>query len=150
MVLDPVIRSTSNAALLEPEGVRAMLALLVPRARILTPNCDELDDIGRRLGISGEVAIVEAILAMGCGAVLVKGGHRDDPRTCRDTLYANGQIRVFDAPRQGFNLRGTGCHLASIVAGEFAKGADIETAVAAANASICARFAQDPRAHAQQ
>ena len=155
MVLDPVIRASSGAVLLAPDGVGTMLTLLVPRARILTPNCGELEVIGRMLGVSGgtsgdEAAIVAALLAMGCGAVLVKGGHRDDPQTCRDMLYTESGRTVFDAPRQGFTLRGTGCHLASAIAGGLARGADLETAVRQAKASICARFADDPRARAQQ
>src|SRR5207248_363182 len=41
VVLDPILRSTSGARLLEPKGEKLMLERLLPLATVITPNLDE-------------------------------------------------------------------------------------------------------------
>lgn len=57
-----------------------------------------------------------ALLAMGCGAVLMKGGHLDDPESPDWLFTRDGELR-FTAPRvQTKNTHGTGCTLSAALA----------------------------------
>ncbi|RMF70329.1 MAG: bifunctional hydroxymethylpyrimidine kinase/phosphomethylpyrimidine kinase, partial [Calditrichaeota bacterium] len=64
--------------------------------------------------------------------VLVKGGHGLG-NTVRDALARpNGSGRVFEHPRRDFDAltgHGTGCRLASAIAGGLAQGFPLESAV---------------------
>lgn len=144
MVLDPVLRASSGGVLLKPDGLAALLALLVPRAALLTPNIPELAAIGGALGLpsgAAEDLVVQGLLDAGCGAVLVKGGHRDTPAICEDRLYRGGHDPVaMRAPRLARTLRGTGCHLASAIAVHLGRGAGMAEAVALARDHLRARF----------
>lgn len=143
LIIDPVLRSSSGRTLLPFDGVDALLALLVPRAALLTPNLPELATLAARLGIAGadEPTTVQALMRRGCAAVLVKGGHRDDPSHSEDRLYRPGRPTVhFRAPRLPGNRRGTGCQLASGIAVALARGADLERAIEAGKDSVTRRF----------
>jgi hydroxymethylpyrimidine/phosphomethylpyrimidine kinase len=57
-----------------------------------------------------------ALLAMGCGAVLMKGGHLDDAESPDWLFTRDGEVR-FTAPRvQTKNTHGTGCTLSAALA----------------------------------
>lgn len=144
LVLDPVLRSSSGAALLDAEGVTAMLALLGPRTDLLTPNLPELAELGAALGLGASAQageVIAALFARGAGAVLVKGGHDTAPRKdAVDCLYlASGECVRFASRRYPFDLRGTGCQLASAIAvglaGEAAQKISTDTLIAAVSAA---------------
>lgn len=141
LVLDPVIRSSSGHALLDAEGVAALLSRLVPRAALLTPNLPELDWLAQAMGCPVD-RVVSALLDVGCGAVLVKGGHGDDPQASVDTLFRPDQPPIrYEAPRYPVSLRGTGCQLASTIAAHLAQGRTLEHAVQAGKDALTIRFA---------
>ncbi|WP_102222878.1 bifunctional hydroxymethylpyrimidine kinase/phosphomethylpyrimidine kinase [Acidimangrovimonas sediminis] len=148
LVLDPVLAASSGRALLDPQGVAALIAELLPRVTLLTPNLPELDRLGHALGLPegvDEGAKAAACLDRGCGAVLVKGGHGTDPARCEDRLYRPGTApQVFSAPRQPVALRGTGCHLASAIAAGLCHGADLAEAIIRAREDLARRFASAP------
>ncbi|STW49619.1 phosphomethylpyrimidine kinase [Klebsiella pneumoniae] len=57
-----------------------------------------------------------ALLALGCGAVLMKGGHLDDAES-PDWLFTREGEQRFTAPRvQTKNTHGTGCTLSAALA----------------------------------
>src|SRR5258707_6350358 len=75
VVLDPVMVATSGDRLLAPDAIKALRTKLIPRAEIITPNLPEaaalLDE-----PVASETQIEnqgKRLLAMGCGAVLIKG-----------------------------------------------------------------------------
>src|SRR5262249_6109728 len=78
IVVDPVMVATSGHVLLEPDAVGALKRQLIPLAFLITPN---LPEAARLLGSSEAetedeaIAQAEALLRLGCGAVLLKGGH---------------------------------------------------------------------------
>ncbi|MFX7816285.1 bifunctional hydroxymethylpyrimidine kinase/phosphomethylpyrimidine kinase, partial [Acinetobacter baumannii] len=81
------------------------------------------------------------LLAMGCPAVLIKGGHGSGPESTDYLIDANTVIRLA-APRIATtNTHGTGCSLSSAIAAGLAKGKDLETAVREAKAYISAAIA---------
>lgn len=145
LVLDPVLCASSGRALIDSAGLAAVLRHLVPRATALTPNLPELAVLGAALGLGHDAAeadIVTGLLALGCGAVLVKGGHAADPALCEDRLYQPGlPPQRFSAPRLPGTARGTGCELASALAIGLARAQPLETAVERAKALVLARLA---------
>ena len=79
-MLDTVMISKSNHALLAPEAVAALRDELLPLADALTPNLPEAAALLDTASATDEDAMVrqgEALLALGARAVLMKGGHLD-------------------------------------------------------------------------
>lgn len=139
LVLDPVMVSTSGAALLPPEALRVLREELLGRATVVTPNLPEarllLADAGEGPYATGSVdEMTEIAWAVrdlaGKGEagpwVLLKGGHcprRRDGREARgegerevvvDVLVGpgGGEWR-FETPWcEGTSTHGTGCSLA--------------------------------------
>jgi hydroxymethylpyrimidine/phosphomethylpyrimidine kinase len=132
LVIDPVIASSSGAALLDSEGVGALIDRLLPRGALITPNAPE---IGLILGIEpprDEDSLVRAAerLRTRGTPVLAKGGHLDgDPV---DVLVTD-RVQIFRGSRIDTTCtRGTGCTLSSAIVAELARGASLENAVATA------------------
>ncbi|WP_454730772.1 MULTISPECIES: bifunctional hydroxymethylpyrimidine kinase/phosphomethylpyrimidine kinase [Cupriavidus] len=137
LVVDPVMISTSGATLADDATSQAMTRLLFPRAVLVTPNLPEASWLlGRRISRRGEMEqAARDLLALGCRAVLLKGGHLDPADGGLDDLLmtADGTVRVFSHPRvETRNLHGTGCTLAAAVAAQLARGNALADAVDAA------------------
>lgn len=139
VVLDPVMVATSGDRLLVPEAIEALLTTLLPKAAIVTPNLAEAaamldepiatdEDVMRRQA--------ERILALGAGAVLIKGGHGTGDESI-DVLVDNEGTRQFSAARvDTCNTHGTGCTLSSAIAAGLAKGQSLREAVGQAKAYV--------------
>ena len=128
LVVDPVLASSSGLSLLRtgrrPPG--AALAPLLARATVVTPNWPELVVLAGAALTSDEDAI-EAARMLPCRAVLVKGGHRTG--TPVDLLVSRGEVLRFPGRRRPGTARGTGCRLASALAGLLAQGASLPDAI---------------------
>ena len=144
VVLDPVMVATSGDRLLAPDAIEALRMKLIPRAEIITPNLPEAAAL-----LNEPVATVEAdvvsqgkrLLAMGCGAVLIKGGHGQGAESI-DYLIGNDSVVSLAAPRiVTKNTHGTGCSLSSAIAAGVAKGENLETAVRNAKSWVTAAIA---------
>lgn len=132
IVLDPVLIASSGATLLAPDGQQALMNGLLPQVTLLTPNLPELATLAP--------AGPEALLSRGCAAVLVKGGHATGPMAT-DTLFRPGHPpRAFATSRDPGRLRGTGCFLASAIAGGLACGLDLAAAIGQAKALMTRQF----------
>lgn len=144
LVLDPVLASSSGYALLDARGIDALISDILPRTTLLTPNLPELRMLSLRLGLGENVdegTCVSALIARGCRAVLVKGGHAEPGLYCEDRLYlASGALRIFRVPRYDFSLRGTGCQLASAISVTLGDGGDLHAAVSKARTVVMSRF----------
>ena len=132
LVIDPVIGSTSGTRFLSDAGVMALKKHLLPRATLTTPNWPEaalLTGLPVTTFCEAEAA-ARALLATGCQAVLVKGGHGGG-RICRDFLVmADGRVRWFEHTRVSTpNTHGTGCVLSAAIATGLAHGRRIDAAV---------------------
>jgi hydroxymethylpyrimidine/phosphomethylpyrimidine kinase len=148
VVLDPVMVATSGDRLLATEAVDALRTKLIPLASVITPNLPEaaalLDE-----GVAADEAAVEKqgrrLLALGCKAVLIKGGHGEGAESI-DYLIDSSRVTALAAPRIATkNTHGTGCSLSSAIAAELAKGADVEAAVRNAKAWVSAAIAAADR-----
>jgi hydroxymethylpyrimidine/phosphomethylpyrimidine kinase len=148
VVLDPVMVATSGDRLLAEDAVEALRAKLVPRASILTPNLPEAAALLNEPMASSEAAIESQgrrLLALGCPAVLIKGGHGQGSESIDYFVRESGTIALA-APRVATeNTHGTGCSLSSAIAAGLAKGEDLETAVRSAKAFVSAAIAAADR-----
>ncbi len=83
-----------------------------------------------------------ALLGMGCGAVLMKGGHLDDAES-PDWLFTRDGEQRFTAPRvQTKNTHGTGCTLSAALAALRPRYDDWGRTVAEAKGWLSAALAQ--------
>jgi hydroxymethylpyrimidine/phosphomethylpyrimidine kinase len=131
LVVDPVMVAKGGARLIEEGAIAALKSLLIARAAVVTPNLVEAEIlIGRRIASVGEMRqAAHDLLAFGCAAVLLKGGHL--PGTIvTDVLATPAGVRVWESPRiDTRHTHGTGCTLASALAAGLAQGMDVEGAV---------------------
>jgi hydroxymethylpyrimidine/phosphomethylpyrimidine kinase len=148
IVLDPVMVATSGDRLLAAEAVEALRTKLVPRASLITPNLPEAAALLGEPVAESETAIErqgKRLLAMGCPAVLIKGGHGQGAESI-DYLISGSGIIALAAPRIATrNTHGTGCSLSSAIAAGLAKGEDMETAVRNAKIWVSAAIAAADR-----
>jgi hydroxymethylpyrimidine/phosphomethylpyrimidine kinase len=131
LVVDPVMVAKGGARLIDPDALEALKRLLIAHADILTPNLPEAEILcGTTMSNTAEMrASGESLLALGCRAVLVKGGHLSG-EIVSDVLVTNAGARVWESPRIATrHTHGTGCTLASAIAAGLAQGLDIESAV---------------------
>jgi hydroxymethylpyrimidine/phosphomethylpyrimidine kinase len=148
VVLDPVMVATSGDRLLDRDAISALRIKLIPRASLITPNLPEAAALLEEPVAVSEAAIESQgrrLLAMGCGAVLIKGGHGQGSESIDYLVSGNGTIALA-APRIATqNTHGTGCSLSSAIAAGLAKGEDLETAVRHAKAWVSAAIAAADR-----
>jgi hydroxymethylpyrimidine/phosphomethylpyrimidine kinase len=148
VVLDPVMVATSGDRLLAPDAIEALRTKLIPRASLITPNLPEAAALLDESVASSEADIErqgERLLAMGSGAVLIKGGHGKGAESI-DYLIREAGVVALAAPRIATkNTHGTGCSLSSAIAAGLAKGDDLETAVRRAKTWVSAAIAAADR-----
>jgi hydroxymethylpyrimidine/phosphomethylpyrimidine kinase len=148
IVLDPVMVATSGDHLLAADAVATLRTELIPRASLITPNLPEAAVLLEEAVATSEAAIASQgarLLAMGCRAVLIKGGHGQGSESI-DYLFGAAGTVAFTAPRLATkNTHGTGCSLSAAIAAGLAKGCDLETAVRDAKAWISAAIAAADR-----
>ncbi|UGY15995.1 bifunctional hydroxymethylpyrimidine kinase/phosphomethylpyrimidine kinase [Bradyrhizobium septentrionale] len=139
IVLDPVMVATSGDRLLAAEAADALKAMLFPLASLVTPNLPEAAALLNQPVASSEADVARQgrqLLAMGCRAVLVKGGHGHGAESI-DYLIDGKRSIALAAPRIATsNTHGTGCSLSSAIAAGLAKGEAMEAAVRNAKAWI--------------
>lgn len=122
LVVDPVMIASSGARLLDADALDALRTRLLPMATVITPNVPEAELLLESTipAEDAEVAVVE-LMAYGCGAVLLKGGHHDgDPVV--DLLQDGDRLHAFEHPRLALEGHGTGCTLASAIAANLVLG----------------------------
>jgi hydroxymethylpyrimidine/phosphomethylpyrimidine kinase len=130
LVVDPVLAASSGLSLLghgHRRSPAAVLAPLLARATLVTPNLPELAALAGAAQLQGDDDAVEAARRLPCEAVLVKGGHREGAPV--DLLVRGKTVVRFTGRRRAGTARGTGCRLASAIAGLLAAGAPLEEAV---------------------
>ncbi len=146
LVVDPVMAAKGGARLIEPDAIEALKRLLIGRATVLTPNLPEAEILcGAAIGdVASMRAAGEALLALGCRAVLVKGGHLAGD-IVSDVLVTDTDTQIWESPRLATrHTHGTGCTLASAIAAGLAQGQGIAAAVERARAYVQAAIASAP------
>jgi hydroxymethylpyrimidine/phosphomethylpyrimidine kinase len=147
IVADPVMVAKGGAALLLEEAVGQLAALILPRAAIVTPNTDEAAVLlGEPVGDADAAAAGACRLAARYGTtVLMKGGHLTGAGVVNLLARPDGSLERFVSPRLAtLHTHGTGCTLASAIAGGIAAGLSLSAAVAQASAYVHAAIANAP------
>jgi hydroxymethylpyrimidine/phosphomethylpyrimidine kinase len=137
IVLDPVLKSSSGAALLDGKGMKLMKQRLLPLADVITPNIDEAG-ILTELEVRTQAQMERAagrLHEVGAKAVVVTGGHLE--RAIDLLSVKGGQVQVYSAERvDSPNTHGTGCAFSTAVACQLALGQSLSTAVLLAKAYV--------------
>jgi hydroxymethylpyrimidine/phosphomethylpyrimidine kinase len=145
VVLDPILKSSSGADLLDAAGTRLLIERLVPLAEMVTPNLEEASALTGRavtnLEQMGEAAA--RLHALGAANVVVTGGHLEKAIDLLSFSIAGGTEReIFKADRQRSNsTHGTGCAFSTALACHLAHGRGIPEAVLLSKAYVSAAIA---------
>jgi hydroxymethylpyrimidine/phosphomethylpyrimidine kinase len=148
-VVDPVLLSKSGHALLADDAVDALLAQIVPRATVVTPNRPEAArltgvTLSARADDEEVVRAGRALLARGAQAALIKGGHADGDDVV-DVLVLQDGVRRFRSTRiVTRHTHGTGCTLSAAIACRLAHGRALPDAVDEAIAYVHEAIVQAP------
>ncbi len=127
VVLDPILRAGGGTKMADENLVDAMVELLFPQTTVLTPNSQE----ARRLAHEADTldACAHELMDMGCEYVLITGTHESTPEVT-NTLYGNKRmLESFTWERLPESYHGSGCTLASAIAGMLGHGVDPFTAI---------------------
>lgn len=127
VVLDPVLRAGNGAELADPEVLETMTTLLLPLTTVLTPNSLE----ARLLAPEADSldACAMALLEREVEFVLITGTHENTAEVT-NRLYGNHRLlESFTWTRLPESYHGSGCTLASSIAGLLAQGLEPFTAI---------------------
>ena len=142
IVLDPILRSSSGADLMDPLGAKLLLERLVPLATVVTPNVDEASALSGFAVTNPDQmrAAASKLHSLGAAAVVVTGGHLDKAIDLLSFLSGRGtEQELFKSERQRSNsTHGTGCAFATAMACHLAQGRGLPEAVLLAKAYVTA------------
>jgi len=145
VVLDPILKSSSGAELLDPGGVKLLSEKLIPLADVITPNVDEAAALaGMKVAdLDGMREAAAKLHGMGAAAVVITGGHLDKATDLLSWQSKKGtEQEVFKAERQRSNCtHGTGCAFATAMACHLAQGRGLPEAVLLSKAYVAAAIA---------
>jgi hydroxymethylpyrimidine/phosphomethylpyrimidine kinase len=135
LVVDPVLRASTGAALLDPGALEVLIALLLPLATVVTPNLAEARVLAG--GDGDRRALAERIAARGAHAVLITGGGEGS-----DLLFDGAEhLEIPVAWVDGTATHGTGCTHSATLAAELALGTPLPDAARRAAAVTAAAIA---------
>jgi hydroxymethylpyrimidine/phosphomethylpyrimidine kinase len=144
-VLDPVLASGRGDALANEELMEAMRDLLFPQTTVLTPNSVE----ARRLAEDPEQEEADEdedsdapklsecarrLMDQGCEYILITGAHEQGPQVVNTLYNTRGVVHKLQWDRLPGSYHGSGCTLASALAGFLALGQDVAEAAREAQA----------------
>jgi hydroxymethylpyrimidine/phosphomethylpyrimidine kinase len=142
VVLDPILKSSSGADLLDAAGTRLSIERLIPLAELVTPNLDEASILAG-IAVTDLDQMREAaarLHALGAANVVVTGGHLEKAIDLLSFTTARGiEQEVFKADLQRSNsTHGTGCAFATALACHLAHGRGLPEAVLLSKAYVSA------------
>jgi len=145
VVLDPILKSSSGADLLDAAGTRLLIERLVPLAEVITPNLDEASVL-TGMAVTNLVQMREAaarLHSLGAANVVVTGGHLEKAIDLLSFTTARGtEQEIFKADRQRSNsTHGTGCAFATALACHLAHGRGLPEAVLLSKVYVSAAIA---------
>lgn len=135
LVVDPVMVSTSGSMLMQQDALDIFCRQLLPMANLLTPNIPEASVLSHTSIQTADDMdqAAQRILALGCEAVLIKGGHLEGDRKIDKLYLADGRTEVYEhVTIETHNTHGTGCTLSSAIASFLARGLKMCQAIAQA------------------
>jgi hydroxymethylpyrimidine/phosphomethylpyrimidine kinase len=129
VVVDPVMVAESGARLLPLDAQQALIAEILPRATVLTPNLPEARVlVGRTADPSGDEdaqaeELIRAVLALGPRSVVLTGGHRTEAVDLFLEDAGEGSVVSIPGERHPDGAaHGSGCTHSSVLAAQLALG----------------------------
>jgi hydroxymethylpyrimidine/phosphomethylpyrimidine kinase len=145
VVLDPILKSSSGADLLDAEGTRLLIERLLPLAELITPNLDEASALtGMAVTNVDEMrAAAVRLHSLGAVNVVVTGGHLEKAIDLLSFTTSRGaETEVFKSDRLRSNsTHGTGCAFSTALACHLAHGRGLPEAVLLSKAYVSAAIA---------
>lgn len=132
LIFDPVLASGRGDELSSEEVISAIREMLLPQTTLLTPNAPEARRLAESDEDEGEPSIdvcAQRLIEMGAQYVLITGTHENTPQVVNTLYGVDGVIRRDTWERLPGSYHGSGCTLASAIAGCIAGGASMEDAV---------------------
>jgi hydroxymethylpyrimidine kinase / phosphomethylpyrimidine kinase / thiamine-phosphate diphosphorylase len=122
LVVDPVLRASTGAALANAELLQAIRKTLLPRATMITPNQQEAKALLGNTAPGSVPELAAALRALGAVSVCITGGDASDTlaNDWLDTSHASGWLSLPRVPTA--HHHGTGCTFASALAAARARG----------------------------
>ena len=134
VVVDPVMVASSGATLLRADAVAVMVERLFPLATVVTPNLPEAEALTGGRGSRRELAT--ALHELGAPAVIVTGGHGDEPV---DHLFdGHRHVEIPVARHAVAATHGAGCTHSATLAALLAQGWPLDEAARRAAAVAAA------------
>jgi hydroxymethylpyrimidine/phosphomethylpyrimidine kinase len=119
VVLDPVLAAGGGTAMSDQELLDAIVELLLPRTTVLTPNSQEARKLA---GLEDLDECALALLKKGCRYVLITGAHETTPKVSNRLYYDGRRFETYHWDRLPESYHGSGCTLATSIAGLLAQG----------------------------
>lgn len=127
LVVDPVMYAKSGDPLIRPEAMETLRRVIIPIAKVVTPNAPEASHlVGFRVETLDDAKRAAKVIAeeLHPEIVIVKGGHLTGDESI-DIVYFrdSGEYRELKALRiDTKNTHGTGCSFSAAIAAGLAKG----------------------------
>ena len=117
-----------GARLLQEDAVETLVTRLFPLATVITPNLGEAGELAGGPAPRDELA--RRLHGLGARAVVITGGHGDDPV---ETLFDGKRLIHIQVPRHDVRAtHGAGCTHSATLAALLARGLRLEVAVGGA------------------
>ena len=141
VVLDPVLRSSSGASLLDATGLGTLLTRLLGRVDVITPNLEEAGLLTKMEvhDLDSARAAARNMIERGAKAAVVTGGHLSEVADVLAEQKPDGSIELQTFPGEKVetaNTHGTGCAFSTALACNLALGLALRDAVQAAQAYV--------------
>ena len=145
VVVDPILKSSSGANLLDAAGTKLLIEKLIPLADVITPNVDEAEALtGLKVtDLEGMRAASLKLHEEGAAAVVITGGHLEKAIDLLSFTTKRGvEQEVFKAERQkSMSTHGTGCAFATAIACQLAMDRGLAEATLLAKTYVNAAIA---------
>ncbi len=129
IIIDPVMMAKSGDPLLLPEARQTLIEKLIPLATLVTPNIPEAMELAG-INSTDQEELANAIIKLGCQAVLVKGGHGEGAESSDYLLMSDNSHYTYSTPRINTkNTHGTGCTLSAAITSLIARGFSLNESV---------------------
>ena len=146
IVVDPVMYAKNGAALMEKSAIGTLISQIVPLADLVTPNIPEAEEMSGMAikNFKDTQQAARLIHAMGCRAVVIKGGHGAGDAV--DILFDGSEFYEYPSHRVDTkHTHGTGCTFSSAIAANLALGLIVFEAVSLAKKYILSAITHAPR-----